>query len=55
MAQRKFLRQVSSYLNEDTLYPRLFVVDLNYDPSSSSQVSMLQTLLTLRSVVVRDE
>ncbi|ELU16141.1 hypothetical protein CAPTEDRAFT_214304 [Capitella teleta] len=34
LAQRKFLRQVSSYVDEvhDGLYPRLLVADLNYQP-----------------------
>ena len=33
MAQRKFLRQVSSYVKNSDPYPRLFVADLNYDPT----------------------
>ena len=34
LAQRKFLRQLSSYVddNEDEAFPRLLVADLNYTP-----------------------
>ena len=44
MAQRKFLRQLSGFNDDDEPFPRLFVVDFNYGSASevdSDKVSYL--------------
>ncbi len=33
MAQRKLLRQLAGYVEDQEPFPRLFVADLNYDPA----------------------
>ena len=45
MAQRKFLRQVSTYVKNTDPYPRLFVADLNYDPSSVEEEVCNQVII----------
>ena len=37
MAQRKFLRQLSSYSDQLDPFPRLFVADLNYVPEEEDE------------------
>ena len=36
LAQRKFLRQLTTYVEHLEPYPRLFVADLNYDPNAET-------------------
>lgn len=54
MAQRKLLRQLVSYTDQDDPYPRLFVADLNYDPDSNNDPKVRQDALITSDLSLAD-